>query len=660
MSSIAALAGSSSSAQDVELEAFLASASGNRAQQHDASLKAYFRELKKVISLSDVLLQVLDARDPLGSRSLGTERLIRSQGKRIVLVLNKVDLVPQENVLAWLKYLRHDFPTLAFKSSTQMQRNNLAQKHVGSGGGGGGGSSATSLAPHQQTQAALGAQSLISLLKNYSRSLNLKTSLTVGIFGAPNVGKSSLINSLKRARVCSVASTPGHTKVMQGVMLDKHVRLLDCPGIVFADAGDREHESVVQLRNVIKVESVADPTVPVEAILRRVPLHTIRKLYNLDVKSTSVPAEALDPTTPVPDPDAQDFLLRLALQRGRLGRGGIPDTDATARSMLHDWNTGKIPFFTQPPKLHPSAILSKDKRKEEQAAQDGMQVDGAANSISAVAAAAAASSANAESDQAQMQTDKQEEPAVEHSAAIVSSFSEAFDLAGLLGEADAELLGGSGSGSAGEVLTSKTIDGKGKGKSKGKAAAEADSTSAAASTTEANGGKTALGKRRRGGEKATLAEDERADEPAWKARQRHRAQSARNGTEDSAAGDTADGAGALSRAALKKAKKRAKRREEVERKEGMGGPGGLLDQLELAFTIDADGDEGMDGGSDGGDVQPRKARRGDTGQRNAGGGGAKSQQQGRFAAIAVEGEGEEAPAPQAAAAAKKDDEDEEW
>ncbi len=142
-------------------------------------------------------------------------------GKKIVLILNKIDLVPKANVEAWLKYLRHDFPTLAFKASTQSQRNNLSQGLNASNY-----SNGDTIAGGSE---AIGAGALLQLIKNYSRSLNMKTSIAVGVFGAPNVGKSSLINSLKRARVCSVASTPGHTKVVQSVMLDKSVRLLDCP-----------------------------------------------------------------------------------------------------------------------------------------------------------------------------------------------------------------------------------------------------------------------------------------------------------------------------------------------------------------------------------------------------------------------------------------------
>lgn len=109
----------------------------------------------------------------------------------------------------------------------------------------------------------LGADSLIRLLKNYSRNQNLKTSITVGVIGYPNVGKSSVINSLKRSKVCGVGSTPGLTKVAQQIHLDKGIKLLDCPGIVFAKQGNRDAEDAdVLLRNCIKVELLDDPVTP--------------------------------------------------------------------------------------------------------------------------------------------------------------------------------------------------------------------------------------------------------------------------------------------------------------------------------------------------------------------------------------------------------------
>ena len=76
-----------------------------------------------------------------------------------------------------------------------------------------------------------------------------------GVVGFPNVGKSSLINSLKRGRVAQVGNTPGVTRAVQEVVLDKHLRLLDSPGIVFADPDSLGADAAAHaLRNCIKVQ----------------------------------------------------------------------------------------------------------------------------------------------------------------------------------------------------------------------------------------------------------------------------------------------------------------------------------------------------------------------------------------------------------------------
>ncbi|KAK9057426.1 hypothetical protein SSX86_022261 [Deinandra increscens subsp. villosa] len=285
--------------------------------------RPFYKELTKVIEASDVILEVLDARDPLGTRCTDLEKMVLKAGpeKHLVLLLNKIDLVPREAAEKWLKYLREELPAVAFKCSTQKQKSNLAWKS----------SKAAKKTSHLlQTSDCLGAETLLKLLKNYSRSNEIKKSITVGIVGLPNVGKSSLINSMKRCHVVDVGATPGLTRTMQEVHLDKNIKLLDCPGVVMLKSV--ENDAAVTLKNCIKIEKLQDPISPVKEILKLCPAEMLVTLYKIPTFSS-----------------VDDFLSKVATVRGKLKKGGILDNEAAARTILRDWNEGKIQYYTMPP-----------------------------------------------------------------------------------------------------------------------------------------------------------------------------------------------------------------------------------------------------------------------------------------------------------------------
>ena len=80
------------------------------------------KELRKVVESADVIIHVLDARDPIGTKSSAIEEMVLSNyKKKLVYVLNKSDLVPSEVLSDWLRYLRQSSPAVPFKSNTQNQ-----------------------------------------------------------------------------------------------------------------------------------------------------------------------------------------------------------------------------------------------------------------------------------------------------------------------------------------------------------------------------------------------------------------------------------------------------------------------------------------------------------------------------------------------------------
>ena len=282
-------------------------ADGARAERRDGLFakgqsKRIWGELYKVVDSSDVLIQVLDARDPIGTRCAHLEAHLKERTQRhrhMVLVLNKCDLVPAWVTKRWLHALSREYPTVAF---------------------------------HASMTHPFGKGALLSLLRQFQRLHADKPNISVGFIGYPNVGKSSVINTLRTKKVCVVAPVPGQTKVWQYVNLTKKIFLIDCPGVVYSGAGDSDTDAV--LKGVVRVANLEDAAEHVGAVLGRVKPEYLRRAYRIS---------AWD--------DSHDFLCQLARLSGKLLRGGEPDTSTAAKALLQDWQRGRIPYFQPPPAL---------------------------------------------------------------------------------------------------------------------------------------------------------------------------------------------------------------------------------------------------------------------------------------------------------------------
>ncbi|XP_067908020.1 guanine nucleotide-binding protein-like 3 isoform X2 [Heterodontus francisci] len=286
--------------------------------------KSLCSELNKVLDASNVVLEVVDARDPLGYRCPQVEQaVLQSDGKKqLVLVLNKIDLVPKENAEKWLKYLGNEFPIVVFKSSTQLQDRTMEQRKI---------SKLNTGIEISHSNTCAGSESLLKLLGSYCRKQDLKN-IKVGLVGFPNVGKSSIINSLKKMRACNVGQVRGLTKSMQEVHIDKQIKVLDSPSII---ASPLNPAVALSLRNIVDIEALENPLAVVEPILKNCNKQQVMLQYNVPDFRTSL-----------------EFLTLLARKRSMLKKGGIPDVEKAAKLILYDWTGAKVSYHTHPPERH--------------------------------------------------------------------------------------------------------------------------------------------------------------------------------------------------------------------------------------------------------------------------------------------------------------------
>uniref|UniRef100_A0A667Z068 Guanine nucleotide-binding protein-like 1 n=1 Tax=Myripristis murdjan TaxID=586833 RepID=A0A667Z068_9TELE len=274
-----------------------------------------WRQLWRVLEMSDVILLIVDIRHPVLQFPPSLYHYITGDlQKQVVLVLNKADLCPPPLVIAWKHYLASQFPhllTVCFTShpgqpySTVLQKKRMRRKAGWSQAGGpidilkacqeitAGRVDLTSWEQKIQRDAVAerpdedrpdeGVDSVLvehqsdaaMEMSNPSQELYKDGVLTLGCIGFPNVGKSSVINSLVGRKVVSVSRTPGHTKYFQTYYLTPTVKLCDCPGLVFPS---RVNKQLQILAGIYPVSQLQEPYSSVGYLCERTPFLSVLKL----------------------------------------------------------------------------------------------------------------------------------------------------------------------------------------------------------------------------------------------------------------------------------------------------------------------------------------------------------------------------------------------
>ena len=202
------------------------------------------------------------------------------------------------------------------------------------------------MAYHASFQHCFGKAALFDLLRQLALLHKDKKQISVGFIGYPNVGKSSIINTLKKKQVCKVAPIPGETKVWQYITLLRNIYLIDCPGIV-PPTNDSDAEIVI--KGVVRAERLADPEMVIPEVLSRVKKEYLQKTYNIEDWE-----------------DWEDFLEKVAQKFGKLLKGGEGDTKQAAVMLINDLQRGKIPYFVPPEEPEREKEREKEEEEEEE------------------------------------------------------------------------------------------------------------------------------------------------------------------------------------------------------------------------------------------------------------------------------------------------------
>lgn len=374
----------------------------------------FWRQLWRVIERSDVIVQIVDARNPLLFRCEDLERYVKevNPNKMNMILINKADFLTESQRTAWAEYFTKSNIKVAFFSATlaaqkekideiseednedddseseeeeeesseditdresiytsdfienseyesanddlkDLPVDKIGKLEIDTNLP----TNLSDLEPVKNSAELLTREGLISLFKTiYPMKTYVNNVTTIGLVGYPNVGKSSTINALLMDKKVSVSATPGKTKHFQTLFLDKDLLLCDCPGLVMPSFVSTKAEMI--LNGILPINQMKDHVPPMTLLGQLIPKHIVEDLYGIMIP---LPMEGEDPDRP---PLAEEILNAHAFNRGFMTQNGQPDNSRSARYILKDFVSGKLLHCVAPPQYNQNEYHTFPERKK--------------------------------------------------------------------------------------------------------------------------------------------------------------------------------------------------------------------------------------------------------------------------------------------------------
>lgn len=314
-----------------------------------------WRQLWRVVERSDVVVQIVDARNPLLFRNSDLEAYVKECGvtKRNVLVINKADLLTAKQIQLWREWLLNAHLDAVFWSAVAFETC-VTNNHRSSP------SSSSELVSDAEGKSEKAANpslkfegipflktsnDLIEYFKTRvyvpSAENALIRPLIVGMVGYPNVGKSSTINRILGKKKVAVSETPGKTRHFQTLIVDDELILCDCPGLVMPSFVFSRAEMI--FNGILPADQMREYLRPIALLASRVPRRCFELAYSIMLPK---PAEHEDKNR---SPTPHELLTTVAFIKGFMSAGGIPDCSRAARLLIKDVVNGKLKWVASPP-----------------------------------------------------------------------------------------------------------------------------------------------------------------------------------------------------------------------------------------------------------------------------------------------------------------------
>ncbi len=185
------------------------------------------KEIQENLKTIDAIIEVIDSRCPIISHNKMLEEVVSSKPK--LLIFSKADLVEKKDLNKYLDYYKE----LGYKTfSIDIRQTNSKDRII---------SQIKELCD--------------PIVKKYEKKQINKT-LRVMIIGMPNVGKSTLINTLANKKKLIVGNRPGVTKTQQVIKVTDKIELVDTPGILIPKIEKLHDGYNLVLNSLIKDEVV--------------------------------------------------------------------------------------------------------------------------------------------------------------------------------------------------------------------------------------------------------------------------------------------------------------------------------------------------------------------------------------------------------------------